>query len=194
MLRECRPIRSNPPSKNNYRDYKSDLRTDFGECCGYCNAPDYVLGGIRVFQVEHFAPKKKFPKRTTVYTNLIYCCAFCNRAKWDTWIGDDPDNPNDGTSGFEDPCSPKYETHLDRSGDGQFVALSPVGEYMIRELKLSLMRHQQIWQSQAVKKLRSRLRKLKNNPRLTNERKIALLEQIDELTEEYERFKHRAIA
>ncbi|APX26394.1 hypothetical protein Ga0080559_TMP5057 (plasmid) [Salipiger profundus] len=65
---------------------------------------------------------------------------------------------------------------------------------MIRELKLGLMRHQQIWQSQAIKKLRARLRTLKDDPRLTSERKIALLEQIDELTEEYERFKLSAIA
>lgn len=194
MLRDRCPGRSNPPSKSHYRHYKTELRADFGECCGYCDTPDYVLGGIRVFQVDHFAPKKKFPERSTTYSNLVYSCAFCNRAKWDTWVGDDPDTPNDGEVGFEDPCSIDYEAHLDRTIDGRFLALSAVGAYMIRELKLNLMRHQQIWQSQAIKKLRSRLRLLKNDPRLTNERKIALLEQIDELTEEYEKFKLSVIA
>jgi len=194
MLRDRQPTRSNPPHSNNYRTYKPVLRVDFGECCGYCNTPDYILGGTRVFQIDHFAPKSAFPARTTVYTNLIYSCAFCNRAKWNTWIGNDPDVPNDGEVGFEDPCSAAYDTHLDRSDDGRFVGLSPVGAYMIRELKLSLLRHQQIWQSQALKKLRARLRKLKEDPRLTNERKIQLLEQIDKLTEEYDRFKLRAIA
>lgn len=193
MLRERCPIRSTPAAKGNYRAYKPELRVDFGESCGYCDAPDYVLGGVRVFQIDHFAPKGTFPDRATIYANLIYCCAFCNRAKWDTWIGDDPDVPNDGTDGFEDPCSTAYETHLDRTANGRFIGLSPVGIYMIRELKLSLLRHQHIWQSQALKKLRARLRVLKDDPRLTNERKHQLLEEIDKLTEEYERFKRRAI-
>lgn len=48
MLRDRRPERSSPPSKGHYRDYKTELRVDFGECCGYCGTPDYVLGGIRV--------------------------------------------------------------------------------------------------------------------------------------------------
>jgi hypothetical protein len=108
-------------------------------------------------------------------------------------VGTDPNVPNDGTNGFEDPCSEAYETHIDRDADGRFTGLSPVGSYMIRELKLSLIRHQQIWQSQSLKKLRARLRVLKNDPRLTNERKLQLLEEIDNLTEEYERFKLRAI-
>jgi hypothetical protein len=152
-----------------------------------------MLGGIRAYQIDHFAPKKTFPARATSYANLIYCCAFCNRSKWDTWVGDDPDVPNDGTHGFEDPCSAAYETHLDRADDGRFIASTSVGAYMIRELKLGLLRHQHIWQSQELKKLRGRLRLLKDDPRLKCDRKLQLLEEIDKLTEEYERFKSRAI-
>lgn len=193
MLRERCPVRSAPAAKGHYRAYKAELRIDFGECCGYCNSPDYVLGGVRSFQIDHFAPKSTFPARTTTYTNLIYSCAFCNRAKWDTWIGDDPDVPNNGTDGFEDPCSAAYEKHLDRADDGRFIGLSPVGTFMIHELKLNLLRHQHIWQSQAFKKLRARLRLLKEDPRLKSDKKLLLLEEIEKLTEEYERFKLKSI-
>ena len=193
MLRERRPIRSDPAIKSHYRAYKCELRIDFWNCCGYCDTPDYLLGGVRAFQIDHFAPKRRFPTRATLYTNLVYCCAFCNRAKWDTWIGNDPDVPNDGQIGFEDPCSEAYDTHLDRANDGRFIGLSSVGTYMIRELKLNLLRHQHIWQSQSLKKLRARLLVLKDDPRLTCERKNEILNEIINLTTEYERFKLRAI-
>jgi len=193
MLRDRQPVRSVPSPKSNYRAYKPSLRMDFGERCGYCDVPDYILGGVRVFQIDHFAPKSTFPSRATDYQNLIYSCAFCNRAKWDTWVGDDPDVPNDGTHGFVDPCSLEYEKHLDRSRSGCFVCLSPVGLFMLRELKLGLMRHQYIWQSQNLKKLREKLRILKNDPRIKSDQKLELLEAIDELTGEYESFKRRII-
>ena len=56
MLRDRRPIRTAQAAKPHYRAYKPELRIDFGECCGYCDTPDYVLGGVRAFQIDHFAP------------------------------------------------------------------------------------------------------------------------------------------
>ncbi|KAA3502766.1 hypothetical protein DXM27_07320 [Rhizobium rhizogenes] len=193
MLRASIPSRSNPAQKKDYRLYKTELRADFGSRCGYCDTPDIFLGGRSVYHIDHFAPHSKFPHRKETYSNLIYACAFCNRSKSDKWVGNDPDIPNDGVIGFVDPCSSTYESHLDRDASGRFVSSTGVGAYMIAELKLSLVRHQHVWQSQRIKELRERLRVVKIAVGPKNEHYTALLEKIDELTQAYERFRDQIV-
>src|ERR1700744_4369950 len=78
-----RPVPTRSP-KDNWRDHKEDLKTDFNHCCGYCDAYD----GFRdaYYEVDHFVPKSFFKTISlTQYSNLVYSCRFCNnnkRAKW----------------------------------------------------------------------------------------------------------------
>ena len=162
-VRRVRPIRSVVEQRARYRDYKPDLRNDFSESCGYCDAPDWMFGGTRGFQVDHFAPQNLFPALELIYSNLVYSCSYCNRAKWHKWIGNDPSTPNDGTQGFIDPCDLEYEVHLERAPEGEIVALSPLGEYIVRELKLNLIRHKFIGQVHKLNELKRRIRVVVDN-------------------------------
>ena len=148
-------------AKNNYRAYKPELRIDFNSRCGYCDTADEYSGGARGYQIDHFAPKSKFAKMETDYINLVYCCPFCNRAKSNKWIGDKAKPSHDGQRGFVDPCDPDFDNHIERDDQGRVVALSELGQYMISNLNLQLLRHQFLWQAQRLDKIANKLMELK---------------------------------
>ncbi|QHG74440.1 HNH endonuclease [Ensifer adhaerens] len=192
MARYRVPVRSSPAAQTNYRLYKADLRADFGQQCGYCSTPDAFLGGRSVYHIDHFAPHSKFPLLKLVYGNLVYACAFCNRSKSDKWIGTVATVSHDGTSGFVDPCTTEYDVHLDRDRSGRFVGLSSVGTYMVKNLRLDLLRHQHVWQCIKIKELRERLRAIKGKIEDVRGR-AELLETIDSLTQAYEQFRDQIV-
>lgn len=161
-IRKYSPTRSDVDERSNYRDYKPDLRNDFSSRCGYCDSPDEYFGGRRGFQIDHFAPLSKFPDLQLTYSNLVYSCPFCNRAKSNKWIGTDSNVPNDGSEGFVDPCCSSFETHLKRDSQGRVLANTDLGDYMIKNLKLKLLRHQYVWQAQKLSDLEDRVRFLLN--------------------------------
>lgn len=154
-----RPVRSSPAAKPRYQDYRDALRKDFNESCGYCDDGDAFRDRIS-FHVDHFAPQKQFPERATVYTNLVYSCRYCNIRKSNNWIGTDPDVPHDGTNGFVDPCSADFDKHLERDSIGRIRAVTSVGQYMVRKLSLSLIRHELLWQARQARAARSIIEKL----------------------------------
>jgi hypothetical protein len=182
MPRPSTPTRSaNVAQRARYGDYKPQLRIDFEQCCGYCGDSDRFYGGLHGYHVEHFAPKSKFPHLETAYPNLIYGCPYCNRGKSNKWIGDDAAVPHNGAEGFVDPCSEEFDDHLDRDGNGNFVALSPVGEFMIRHLKLYLERHRYIWTIQRMKNFAARAERLRTLLDKSDTRYLQLLELIADL-------------
>ena len=67
-------IRSTPPHKNDYADYKPYLKKDFCGRCAYCNLLDTAI--TTPFEVDHFIPRKTFKDcrddLDNDYTNLIY--------------------------------------------------------------------------------------------------------------------------
>jgi uncharacterized protein (TIGR02646 family) len=157
------PVHSAKPNRRpavnpqvRYQNYKADLRQDFSQKCGYCDASDRFFGGLDGYHIDHFAPKSRFPNLSSTYVNLVYSCPYCNIAKSNKWIGDDFTIPHNGTEGFVDPCSDDYDTHLERDAEGIIRHKSPVGEYMIKQLKLHLMRHQYIWTYQRLEKFSER--------------------------------------
>lgn len=88
------PIRAhqrtqNTPHFTNYRNYKPYLQREFGGRCVYCRKSDLDQDPT-AFHVEHYRPKNKklFPELETVYTNLFYSCAACNRWKKSYWHED----------------------------------------------------------------------------------------------------------
>lgn len=63
------------------RENKKRLINDFEHRCAYCDDLDKYGGGSKVYHVEHFAPKEKFPELKFQYDNLLYACPFCNISK-----------------------------------------------------------------------------------------------------------------
>ena len=175
-----------------YRAYKAQLREDFRKRCGYCDDPDTYVGGRAGSHIDHFAPKSKFSDLENIYENLVYACPFCNRAKSDKWVGDDPEVPNDGTSGFVDPCGSELDDHLGRSQRGAIVGLTPLGRYLADNLNLRLARHECIWQLGRIEALADELLRLRERLPANNDSRNELLERIADLFADY-RVSTRAI-
>lgn len=152
-IHRIKPKYSEVTENKNYSGHKDNLKTDFHSNCGYCGSPDYVFGGRAGFQIDHFAPKSKFPELTNCYSNLIYSCPICNRGKSCKWPSKTANCSTLGNEGFIHPCSKEYDENLYRRCDGSIVASTPVGDYMIQEMKLYLLRHQVIWVREELRAL-----------------------------------------
>lgn len=85
--------------------------------------------------------------------------------------------------GFVDPCADEFVAHLERDDQGRIRALTPVGEFMHRTLKLYLERHRLAWLlSELEEQLRVALA-LRAELRHGSEVDIELLELIATLTD-----------
>lgn len=134
--------RSSPKVTVKYKDYKPDLREDFFKRCGYCNDLDRWCGGHRFYQLDHFIPKKYLDLISEYeYSNLVYSCFFCNNSKRAKWPSGDETISIVNNEGFVNPVEASYENHLERIDNGTIVAKTPLGQYMIKSLKLYLRRH-----------------------------------------------------
>lgn len=141
--RPCR--RTDIPERARYSQYKADLRADFSQQCGYCGTADYYSGGQRGYHIDHFAPKKRFDTLINSYPNLVYSCPICNGGKSDDWPSEEPHVSCLGNIGYIDPCLPEFDEHLARTTAGKIVALTPLGAYIHKKLKLSLKRREICW-------------------------------------------------
>ena len=127
------------------RENKKHLINDFEHRCAYCDDLDKYGGGSKVYHVEHFAPKEKFPELKFQYDNLLYACPFCNISKSNKWPSDSSTVAVVGNKGFIDPCTYEYEKHLGRHTSGEIYYKTALGKYMFYEMKLYLQRHQLIY-------------------------------------------------
>jgi hypothetical protein len=94
---------SNAPAEfADYRRAKPQVAKDCRYQCVYCATPEVNLGGIRMFHVEHYRPKSKFPELETAYTNLFYACPICNIYKGADW-------PGEPTEALDEPAYPDPE-------------------------------------------------------------------------------------
>jgi hypothetical protein len=146
-FREVQPIkRIEVKVVSKYSQYKKELREDFNNRCGYCNDSDHWTGGWRFFQIDHFIPRKYLTEISpNEYSNLVYTCFFCNNSKRAKWL-----SKNEGIQfvnglGFINPKEIEYSDHIYRDIDGNILALTPIGSYLVKELKLYLKRHSVIW-------------------------------------------------
>lgn len=183
--------RPNPPIYADYRAYKPLLRQDFTNLCAYCllHEGDEGAGGFHAFQIDHFRPVEHFPNLKVVYSNLYYCCRWCNRAKWDTWP-----SPEEQARHFRfvDPCLEDfYKDHarLDAS-TGKLEALSPPGDYTIREIRLNRgffndVRRNRIAAQEQIQQIKIRLNQLKRQAMPKSELISALEHRIRLLDERY---------
>jgi uncharacterized protein (TIGR02646 family) len=175
--------------------YRSDLRQDFIEACGYCGDDD-ERADRATFHIDHFAPKKKFPDLELAYSNLVYACRFCNVSKSNHWVGDDSSVPNDGKKGFVDPCSDEYDAHLGRDAGGRIVPKTALGRYIFGRLNLHLIRHELLWRARRARDVRDAIQVLveeyKSRNRPLPEYAI-LLDRYYELTKSIEDYELRAV-
>ncbi|QEL71856.1 MULTISPECIES: HNH endonuclease [unclassified Bacillus cereus group] len=158
------PFRANKPTKRKvtydkdkkYQDYRSFLKEDFGGRCGYCNSYYGIVK--KDYHIDHFVPKKVFEKLGTHdhlindYENLIYSCPSCNRSKSGKWPSGNPDVIIYNDEGFVNPCSDDYDTLFYRDNQGKIIVKghNKIGEYIYRELKLFLGRHQTVWKIETL--------------------------------------------
>lgn len=160
-FRDTHPLkRDNPRVVNHYREYKSDLQEDFDSKCGYCNDPDDYCGGFRFYQLDHFIPRKYLVEISeNEYTNLVYSCFYCNNAKRAKWPSKNEKIAIVGNEGFVNPREELYCEHLCRDVEGNIIAKSDLGAYMIKAMKLSLKRHAIIWKLEKLEKIFDQLEK-----------------------------------
>jgi uncharacterized protein (TIGR02646 family) len=168
-FRQTAPKRSyNGPELSSYRKYKKQLQEDFNQRCGYTDCPDFWFGGVTNFQIDHFKPKSKFPALTTHYPNLVYSCAFVNRAK-----SNDFDEKM-----YLDPCEVDYNKHFSRDENGNIFPVpgSPAAQYMYKKMKLYLKRYGIIWMLTTLQEkmqiLSDAIKKVKHEP---NRQKLVAL-------------------
>jgi uncharacterized protein (TIGR02646 family) len=190
-----RPVRREVAAQARYTLYRIDLRQDFIQSCGYCGDDD-ERADPSTFHIDHFAPKKQFPDLELAYANLVYACRFCNVSKSNHWIGKDAKVSNNGTQGFVDPCSEEYDAHLQRDSGGRIVAKSELGQYMIKRLRLHLIRHELLWRARKARRLRGEIELLiteyEERGRAPPEY-VSLLVQYRNLTKSIEDYEFRAI-
>lgn len=141
------PVRTYKGHRADYHAYKDKLAVDFNHRCGYTDCQDHWFGGQRTFQIDHLKPWSKYPDRKTDYKNLVYCCSYVNRAKWDD------DSPN-----YLDPCDSDFNEHFYRDDDGIIWGASVQGQYMVKRMCLSLRRYAIMWN---LERLEDRIEKLR---------------------------------
>ena len=165
-FRTYTPIRTCKRAFADYHAYKSYLEADFCKKCGYTGCSQMWFGGRRTFQIDHLKPESKYPQLVNDYGNLVYCCSYVNRAKWDD------DSPN-----YLDPCDVDYNIHFERDGNGYIKGKTIQGKYMVEHMHLNLFRYAIIWN---LDRLTERIKKLEKIDNLTQEIKDIKLEVLQE--------------
>lgn len=170
-----------------YGSYKPWLITDFKQKCGYCNDHDLWAGGKRGMQIDHFAPKKKFPDHECTYDNLVYSCFYCNNHKSDDWVTEHHNQPvsDDNLSGYIHPRGAEYTAAFTRDDDGKIVALTDVAKYMHRQLCLGLKRHELIHKLEELFDLREQLNQLVIDESIPQDKRDILVNQRKEISDKF---------
>jgi len=164
-------------------DLKKILQNDFTYNCAYCNDRDTYAGGFDNYHIEHFAPRSKFAEYEFKFSNLFYSCPYCNRAKSNKWITNDPLISFNDNKGFVNPCTDEYDNHLARNDYGSIIYKTDLGRYMYVELKLYLKRHQVNFLLDKIIKQRHILKEMKERSSITKEKKELLEKIINKLNE-----------
>ncbi len=108
-----------PATRNKIRE-----KADFS--CEYCGISETDSGGE--LTVDHFQPASKGGDDEE---NLVYCCFRCNLYKGDYWS----DAPNQ--TRLWNPRKDKRDEHFWLSETGRLLALTKIGEFAIKLLRLN---------------------------------------------------------
>jgi hypothetical protein len=153
-IQKLKPVRTCIKVYTDYKRFKSDLVSDFNNRCGYCDSHDKFFGGLKNFQIDHFKPHSipAFLSLKHEYTNLIYSCQSCNRAKSNKW---------EEIEGFIDPCDDKYADFLFRDDKGKIIHNNTnQGKYIYSNLNLFLRRHEFLWLIEKLENQKNEINRL----------------------------------
>jgi len=178
-VQKKKPIRTCTKTYKNYSSFKKYIVEDFNNRCGYCDDLDKFHGGRNNYQIDHFKPKKLFLALETDYSNLVYSCPFCNRAKWDKWKEKD---------GFIDPCDEEYDNHLERNARGQIKCKSEQGQYIHINLNLHLRRHELLWMIEKLQEQSTEIDRQLNLLDDGHELEIVILREFRKIQQEINRY------
>lgn len=125
-----------PTVKGDYTKFRPFVREDFSECCAYCLLHEFMAGGERNFELDHFRPKSlpQFAALLKDFYNLYYCCHVCNNLKSNLWPSAEALEMG---SGFVDLCRDAFSTHFVEEESGYWRPLTPAGEYTEDKLNLN---------------------------------------------------------
>ena len=174
--------RSNAPQAKKYSDYKSLLREDFNQRCGYCD--DHEFFSETYYEIDHFVPQKIAAEKENDYSNLVYSCRSCNNSKRAKWPTKDVNLSNNGKEGWIDPCDSNYAIQFKRISDGSICPKTDLGLWMWKELTLGNPIHRLKW---ILEQLRVELKK---TDMLDIDNPIEL-KQIKELNTQYRKFEEQ---
>ena len=123
-----------PQIQGHYRNFREQVRQDFGGCCAYCLLPELEAGGESNFELDHFKPKSKFPASLRDFHNLYWSCSVCNGNKWNRWPSAQLDQRG---IGFVDFCRDDFHNHFQLNPDGFWVPLSLSAKYTEEIIKIN---------------------------------------------------------
>lgn len=186
--------RSSTKLKNNYHDYKDNLRRDFCGRCAYCNLSDSSI--TTPFEIDHFVPKRIFknvrPDLLTAYDNLIYSCKKCNTAKSGQFLGDiNADHPTNEL--FYDPVLVDYNSIFYRNELGAIASDDEKGKQMIKMLKLYRSIHILGWLCEQIDLTADKLQKAIGYENNSN-KKDKLQKALSNINNLYRKYNHLFIA
>lgn len=170
--------RNDYKKENNYIKYKDILVEDFHDICGYCgkNRKNFK----DKFEIDHFRPKKKYPKYKNDYMNLVLSCSTCNNNKRDDWPTGNPDVSHNEIEGYVDPATDEFDKVFFRDENGFIQSNDEFGKYMISKLKLDKRLTNLIWKINILSEKRDMLM---SKSELSNKDSIDLINIIKELDE-----------
>lgn len=167
--------RSVVPPQTYYQNYRDDLARDFNNRCGYCDSPDRLVR----FEIDHFVPISVAPHLENDYSNLVYSCEKCNRAKSNK-CSKIENGVYDNTL-FYDPARVDFNTIFYRNYFGEIKSDDEKGVEMIISLKLFRPVYRYAWFADLIQKQINFFEIIKKKTDLEPENKILLLENINKL-------------
>ena len=108
-------------------DLREQVRRRADCACEFCGISEIDVGGL--LTIDHFHPRSKGGAETL--ENLIYACIHCNQYKQNYWPRDDI------APRLWNPRESFASLHFIESEDGRLIALTIVGEFTMRRLRLN---------------------------------------------------------
>ena len=108
-------------------DIRQQVRQRAGFSCEFCSVREEDSGAT--LTIDHFRPQSK--DGSDALENLVYACPSCNQYKQDYWPEDAESLP------LWNPRNEDFAEHYMEAEDGQLIALTPVGGFTLRHLRLN---------------------------------------------------------